>query len=276
MQSRIQHRNREFALGVARAFAGAVLFGLPLLMTMEMWSLGFSMDPLRLALFQVLFFPVLVVLSWHSGFEPTFSWRDDVVDALVAYAVGMVASAIVLAITGMLDADMSVREVVGKIALQAVPASMGALLSQTQLGERDAGDAPEHGGEGYWSDLFVMGAGALFLGFNLAPTEEMVLISVRITEVQAILLLLASVAIIHGFVYRVSFRGEPRRAGRGRRMEQFFRYSVVGYVLACALSAYLLWSFGRLDGVSLLAGAKAVIVLGFPAALGAAAARLIL
>jgi putative integral membrane protein (TIGR02587 family) len=276
MQDGARNRNLNFGKGLARAFAGAVLFGLPLLMTMEMWWLGFSMDPLRLALFQVLFFPVLIVLSWHSGFEPTFSWRDDVVDALVAYAVGMGASAVVLAITGMLDADMSVREVVGKIALQAVPASMGALLSQTQLGERDAGAAPEHGGEGYLSDLFVMAAGALFLGFNLAPTEEMVLISVRITEIQAVLLVLVSVAIIHGFVYRVSFRGEPRRAAGGARWSHFFRYSVVGYVLACALSSYLLWSFGRLDGVSLLAGAKTVIVLAFPSALGAAAARLIL
>ena len=36
---------------LARAFAGAAIFGLPLLMTMEMWSLGFSLDPLKLALF---------------------------------------------------------------------------------------------------------------------------------------------------------------------------------------------------------------------------------
>jgi putative integral membrane protein (TIGR02587 family) len=276
MHDGARNRNLNFGKGLARAFAGAVLFGLPLLMTMEMWSLGFSMHPLRLALFQILFFPVLVLLSWHSGFEPTFSWRDDVVDALVAHAVGIGASAVVLALTGMLDAHMSVREVVGKIALQAVPASMGALLAQTQLGERDPEAPPEHGGEGYASDLFVMAAGALFLGFNLAPTEEMVLISVRITGMHAILLVLASVAIIHGFVYRVSFRGEPRRTAGGARWSHFFRYSVVGYVLACALSAYLLWFFGRLDGVSLLAGAKTIIVLAFPAALGAAAARLIL
>ena len=32
--------NRDYAYGLARALAGAILFGLPLLMTMEMWSLG--------------------------------------------------------------------------------------------------------------------------------------------------------------------------------------------------------------------------------------------
>lgn len=34
----------RFFVGLARAFAGAVLFSLPLLMTMEMWWLGCSPD----------------------------------------------------------------------------------------------------------------------------------------------------------------------------------------------------------------------------------------
>jgi uncharacterized membrane protein len=46
-------------------------------------------------------------------------------------------------------------------------------------------------------------------------------------------------------------------------------------VLAVALSAYMLWTFGRLEGLSLLAAMKVCVVLGFPAAIGAAAARLI-
>jgi Putative integral membrane protein (DUF2391). len=32
--------DRDYAIGLARAFGGTVIFGLPLLMTMEMWSLG--------------------------------------------------------------------------------------------------------------------------------------------------------------------------------------------------------------------------------------------
>ena len=43
--------DRSFLVALARAFAGALIFGLPLLMTMEMWALGFYMEPLRLALF---------------------------------------------------------------------------------------------------------------------------------------------------------------------------------------------------------------------------------
>lgn len=276
MQPGSDQRNLKFATGLARAFAGAILFGLPLLMTMEMWWLGFTMDPLRLALFQALFFPFLVLLSWHAGFEPTFSWRDDVVDALVAYAVGVAASALVLGVFGVLDRAMSAREAIGEVTLQAVPASIGALLAQAQLGEDDAADRPEHGGEGYASDLFIMAVGAIFLAFNMAPTEEMLLIALRMTEWHAIVLVLGSLACVHAFVYGVAFRGEEGRAGGAPRHHLFLRYSLVGYVLACAISAWVLWVFGRLDGLALLPALKTVIVLGFPAGLGAAAARLIL
>ena len=51
--------DRKYGLGIARAFAGAIIFGLPLLMTMEMWSLGFAAHPARLLLFLTVNFVVL-------------------------------------------------------------------------------------------------------------------------------------------------------------------------------------------------------------------------
>jgi hypothetical protein len=53
----------EFGIGAARAFAGALIFSLPMLMTMEMWWLGFYMDLLRLALLLIVLLPLLVRLS---------------------------------------------------------------------------------------------------------------------------------------------------------------------------------------------------------------------
>lgn len=268
--------HRVFGVGLARAFAGAVIFGLPILMTMEMWSLGFSMDPWRLALLLALFFPFLVALSWHAGFEPTFSLRDDVVDALVAYAVGFVSTAVVLALFGLLRPEMSAREIVGKVAVQAVPASIGALLSQTQLGEHDASQAPRGGQDTYWTDLFIMAVGALFLAFNVAPTEEMVLIAAGLTEWGTLALMLVSLAAMHTFVYAVAFRGRPEDRRDASGWSVLLRFTIAGYALALLVSGYMLWTFGRLDGLSLAAALQAVVVLGFPAAIGAAAARLIL
>jgi uncharacterized membrane protein len=48
---------------LSRAFGGALLFSLPILMTQETWYLGFYMSRERLALFLLVGFPLLVGLS---------------------------------------------------------------------------------------------------------------------------------------------------------------------------------------------------------------------
>jgi uncharacterized membrane protein len=56
----------------------------------------------------------------------------------------------------------------------------------------------------------------------------------------------------------------------------FLRFTIVGYALVLLLSFYVLWTFGRLDGAALSEAMMSILVLGFPAALGASAAKLIL
>ena len=98
-------------------------------MTAEMWELGAHLPAGKLALLPVLFFPFLVGLSWHAGFEATFSWRDDVVDALVAFGVGITASAAMLWLLKAMDGSSSWREVVGMVTLEG-PISMAAPSSR--------------------------------------------------------------------------------------------------------------------------------------------------
>jgi putative integral membrane protein (TIGR02587 family) len=239
------------------------------------------MDRLRLALLLVLAVPLLVGLSHVSGFEETFDVKEDVVYAFVAYAVGFVVAAAVLLLFGVLGAAMPLDQVVGKVALQAVPGGIGALLAQSQLG----GDAP--GGEDgddpragrpstYASQLFLMAVGALFLAFNIAPTEEMVIIS-YLMPIGAVLALVAvSLITMHAFVYALEFSGQEQPRPGTPAWSVFLRYTVVGYAVALAVSAYALWTFGRLDDTGAVEAVTAVLVLGFPAAVGAAAARLIL
>ena len=49
----------------------------------------------------------------------------------------------------------------------------------------------------------------------------------------------------------------------------------IGYAMALSISLYILWTFGRADGLSPVQLLKEMTVLGFPAALGAGAARLL-
>ncbi|HWK88454.1 MAG TPA: TIGR02587 family membrane protein [Longimicrobium sp.] len=273
--------DRRLLVGLARAFGGAVFFSLPLLMTMEMWWLGFYMDRWRLALFMALMVPLLIVLDHYSGWEETATWSEDVLDGMIAYGVGLAASALILLLFGIIGFGMPLGEVVGKIAIEAVPASLGAVLAGSQLAQRDddeEGDVEQKRRERarYPEEVFFMAVGAIFLAFNVAPTEEMILISFVMTEWHGIALALTSLAMMHAFVFGLSFRGTHQRQQGITPASLFFRYTMVGYAVALLVSAYVLWTFGRLEAEGVRSSVMMIVVLGFPASLGAAAARLIL
>jgi putative integral membrane protein (TIGR02587 family) len=266
--------NARFALGVVRAAGGAIIFALPLLMTMEMSQLGFTMDRGRLALLVIVLLPALALLSYHAGFETTLRWRDDVFDAFVAYGIGFGASALVLWLLGVVTRATPFSLALGQITVQTVPASIGAMLARSLLsGERADEEQP---GSSYAGEIFIMAVGALFLAFSIAPTEEVLIITFRLSPFSTILLALVSLAMMHAFVYAVEFRGQIQRAPYTTAAGEFFRLTVVGYAVSLLVCAYVLWTFGRADGLHPLEAIRASVVLGFPAAIGAAAARLIL
>ena len=265
----------EFLVGLGRATAGALIFSLPMLMTMEMWWLGFTMEPLRLALLLVAGLPLLFGLSRLSGIRPTAHWSDDVADVFVALFVAALVACVTLALFEELTPGMSPREAVGKIAIQTVPGAIGALLARSQLSS-GSGDEKSKDDPSYGEELFLMAAGALFLSLNVAPTEEMILIAFKMSAWQALALALASLIIMQGFVYAVDFRGGTEPAQGASLWVLFLRFTVVGYALVLLVSLYVLWTFGRMEGTSLEQIVSTSIVLGFPGAVGAAAARLLL
>jgi putative integral membrane protein (TIGR02587 family) len=267
----------EFSAALGRAFAGALIFALPMLMTMEMWSLGFYLDPWRLVLLLAVTLPLLFGLSRLGGLRPTVHWLDDVADVLVAIFVATIAAAITLFLFGEISVDTSVREVIGKLALQIVPGSIGAMLASSQLGQQKEGDGDlEKNGPSYGVELFLMGVGALFLSFNVAPTEEMILLAYQMSVWQELGLLVLSLVLMHVFIYAVNFRGGSAPAKGKMLVSLFARYTVVGYAIVLLTSLAVLWFFGRTDGTALEEILSTTVVLSFPGAIGAAAARLIL
>ena len=266
----------RYAIDLLRAFGGAILFSFPMLMTMEMWWLGFHMDPFRLALFILLNIPLLIGLSYYGGFEATSSRMADVLDAFAAYAVGFIAAAVMLTLFGVIKFGMPANEVIGKISVQAVPASIGAILARRHFEKAQKMEEKRRSAR-YGGALFLMAVGAIYLSSSVASTEEMVLISYQMTPTHVFLLLVFSLLVMHAFVYAVMAQSEtPVPLNTVTFWTVFARFTIVGYAIALLISVCILWIFEQTEAMPLRQIIPATIVLGFPAALGAGAFRLIL
>src|SRR5687768_7082988 len=90
----------SFAVDLAHDFGGAILFSFPLLMTMEMWWLGFYMDRFRLALFLILAFVMVAGISYFEGRGETL--KIEILDALVACAAGYIVAVAMLSLFGII------------------------------------------------------------------------------------------------------------------------------------------------------------------------------
>lgn len=268
--------NREYARELLRAAAGSTLFAFPLLMTMEMWWLGFSADRTRLIVFIIFGLGLLYGLSYFAGFARTSCTRDDVMDALSALAIGVIVSIVLMALFGVVSMTTPLDESLGKIAIQAIPAGMGAILARKQFGSTDDDQDDTPRSTSYGAEIFLMFGGAVFIAFNVAPTDEMSVISHMITPWHAMILAVLSVSVLHLLVYHTEFAGQEDWPDEHGFLKVFYRFSLAGYGIALLVSLYILWTFGRTDGMHASEIAMMTIVLGFPASLGAATARLVI
>ena len=265
----------QYAVALSRAFAGALIFGLPLLLTMEMWWLGFYLEPWRLAQLTLVNLAVLYGMSRVSGFEEARNWLDDVLDSFAAYFIAVVTAILLLYLIGAIRPSMTVTEVSGMIAIQAVPASFGAMVGAKLMGAGKDLEQKEPWRETYAGRLFLFLAGALFLSFTVAPTEEVILISFQMEAWQLLVMMLGSILLLHAILYFAGFRGQEERAERSHG-HAIFRQTLPGYAIAVTVSAYLLWSFGRIDGLGPTTAVMAILVLAVPAAIGAGIARIVI
>jgi putative integral membrane protein (TIGR02587 family) len=269
--------DKRFLYGLARASGGALVFAIPMLMTLEMWALGHAANPLRLAILLLVTPFLLVGLAHYVGFRESSRFVDHLADAFVAVGVAAVLATILLFLFGLLSSDTATREVAGLIGMQVVPGSIGAMLSRSQLGGQPEGSNKRRKTHPtYKGELFLMFIGALFLSLSVAPTDEVLHIAHMMTPWQELGLLGGSLLVMHTFVYFEEFKGRVPVEPGSSLAGLFFRFTVVGYCVVLAVSLFLLWVFGRVDGLAPGELLSAMIVLSFPGAIGAAAARLLL
>ena len=192
------------SLQIVRGFAGAVLFSFPMLMTMEMWALGVTLQPARLMLFVTVHLILLVGMASYARRDEALVTRKDARDAFAAYGVGVLAATTVLFLFGVVEPGMSAAAMNRTIAIQAAPAAFGAMVAHLELDEAAARIGPKHP-HGLANSAFLMAVGALYLCSSLASTEEMMLIAHKMSIWQVAALMVFSLVMMH------TIRATPRR-----------------------------------------------------------------
>jgi uncharacterized membrane protein len=77
-------------------------------------------------------------------------------------------------------------------------------------------------------------------------------------------------------LYYSDFRGARQWVRRPDRPFDVAAGMVMTYAAALAMSAFMLWFFGRFHGLATPTMLRETVVLAFPAAIGASAGRLLL
>ena len=265
----------------ARATSGGFLFGIPLLYTMETWEKGKTATPAHMLAVLGATLAAVLLLDRTVGFrsrEPR-AWRDTARDAVEAVALGVVGSALVLAAIGQLRADSPAQAAVGAIVFASAPFALGVAIANHFLRGDDDEGGREGAGEGSaWhaagADLGAAAIGAVFLAFNIAPTEEILLLATALEPPRLIAIVALSLLLSYAVVFAAGYSGQARRHRQQGPLQAPWIETVASYLVALVAAAAMLALFGRFDLGAPAPTLAEVIVLGLPAAIGGAAGRL--
>lgn len=275
-----------------RGVIGGVMFSLPLLYTMEVWWAGFSLHPLRIFVYVLATFTLLLGYNRYAGLRRDASPLEVVIDSVEEMGLGLLVAAAFLWLLGRITTDMTINEVAGKIIVEAMTVAIGVSVGTAQLGggsdraqssdtgmeeksSPKASPVPGQDDVDFLGQVVISLCGAVLFAANVAPTEEIIVIGTQISSER--LLGLALVSMVLGAL--ILFYSDFIDAERFTRHNSIFTIisgTVITYALALVASAAILWFFGRFDGVTLITGVSQTVALAMPATLGASAGRLLL
>lgn len=254
-----------------RGVAGGVILGVPLLYTQEVWDHGRTLDSGVILGLLAVTFGLGVGLSFFVGFHPGRTFRP-VEDAVVGAGLSVVIAFALLYLLDRIRLDMPAENLFGVIALTSVPIGIGFAIGNA-LAPR-SGEAGAKRMAGGRADLLAAAAGAVVLALNIAPTEEPVRLGQELGWLRLALLVGVSILLPYLIVFEAEFGGRHDRRAHEGVAQHPSTETLLAYLVAFALSAAMLWVFGRIDGVDGPALAS-VVVLAFPASIGAALGRML-
>ena len=273
-----------------RGIAGGLLFSFPLFYTMEVWWAGFIASPFQLLMMVIVTYLLLLGYNRYAGMRPEASWRSVFIDSVEEMGLGtLLAFGVLFVLNRIQFGEMAMDEIMGKIIVEAMAVSIGVSIGTAQLGaNREDEEEPEteakaEAREAGWRtglrskvSLVVLAlCGSIIVGGNVAPTEEVIQLAVGAKAYHILLMALLSIGLSVVVVYFSDFKGTGNHA-TGNLAFAITLDTCLSYLTALAASAFLLWFFGRFDGVSFEVAFAQCVVLGVLASLGASAGRLLI
>jgi len=272
---------------LAHAFSGAFLFGVPLLFTMEMWWIGEYAALWKLFLFLILAFGLNVMLAHFAGFKEETTLWANLSQATQAVAVGAVTSTVVLLVLNRLEPGDPLDSILGKIIIQAVPLSIGASAANSILSRREnpaeegasTPNAPQPTSSPLRVILVDLGAtmaGGIFIGFTVAPTEEIPMLAASLDYGNALALIGLTLLVTYVIVFQSDF--SPRQPGENPGPFRLpITETALSYVVSLVLTLIILVLFDQVKwGDHPFSVLSETLVLGLPTAIGGAAGRVLL
>jgi len=260
----------------ARGITGGLLFSLPLLYTMEVWWLGFSLQPYHLLIYIAVTFLLLLGYNNYAGVHEDATWKEVIIDSVEEIGIGVILSIIVLWLLGRIDfSEMRIDEIMGKTIVETMTVAIGVSVGTAQLGgEETNGDNNDRNISGSGQAVLAL-CGSVIIAGNVAPTEEIPMIAMEIDPLRLLMLVIVSLLLGAVILFFSNFtKGHKLPSGKIALAVMFETFTV--YIIALGSSAFMLWFFGRFNDIHFTTGLSQVIVLGLPAVLGASAGRLLI
>jgi len=264
---------------ILRACAGALLGALPLLYTMEMWWYArIVSEPILLGMMAVAG-GVVVLSILFGGFR-----RGRVshlgIDTLIAFGIGIAAAAVTLAIVGRIHPGVVPLSAAARmVALEAIPCAIGAALAMTQFRPRD-GDTKnidrriKRLSQDRQKVLATL-VGAVFFAFNVAPTDELRMMTMEAEPVYFPLIVLFSLVVSYVIVFEADFAERPSGYTTGA-LGTPLAETLVTYLLSLGVSYAFLVGFGHVNpDTPIPAQIAATVMMGYVTTIGGSAGRVL-
>ncbi|MEO0407297.1 MAG: TIGR02587 family membrane protein [Cyanobacteria bacterium P01_A01_bin.135] len=273
---------------ILRGAAGGFLFGIPLLYTVEVWSIGSAAAAPQLLSVLGATFMVVLLLTQAVGFRRTLRLNplDAVLESIEAIGIGVVCAAIALILLRRITLGTPLTETLGKLVFEGIPFSLGVALARstlTQQGDRrsESSTAPPAPPTQLTSisetliDLDATLLGAILIAFSIAPTEEIPILAAAIPPLWLLLIMGASLLLSYIIVFASGFADRQTRRQRGLLLGPTTE-TLTAYLVSLVASVVMLIFFQQLNFQDpWQEWLSNTLVLGLPASVGGAAGRIL-